>query len=178
MTPYIREAFYARIKREEYLVEYVKSRKQVVVGAEAPDFTLKDDKGKSFTLSSLRGKYVVLDFWGSWCTWCIKGFPDMIKAQEKSKDYVAFVSIACRDEKRPEAWKKILEKYQLKWTQLINDDSDLKNDVISRYGLFVYPTKIIIDPQGKIIFHQEGESQDLYHSLDILLDELKKNKHR
>ena len=176
MTPYIREAFSARIKHEEYLVEYLQSRKRVIVGAEVPDFTLKDDKGKSFTLSSLRGKYVVLDFWGSWCTWCIKGIPDMIKAQEKCKDYVAFVSIACKDEKRPEAWKNILKKYPLKWKQLINDDSDLKNDVISRYGLLVYPTKIIIDPQGKIIFHQDGESQDLYHSLDILLDKLKKEK--
>lgn len=176
MTPYIREAFSARIKHEEYLIEYVNSRKRIIVGAEAPDFTLKNDKGKSFTLSSLRGKYVVLDFWGSWCTWCIKGFPDLIKAYEKSKNYVAFVGIACKDEKRPEAWKNILAKYPLKWTQLINDDSDLKNDVISRYGLLVYPTKIIIDPQGKIIYHQDGESQDLYHRLDALLDELKKAK--
>jgi peroxiredoxin len=176
MTPYIRAAFSARIKHEEYLVEFVKSTKRIAVGAEAPDFTLKDDKGKPFTLSSLRGKYIILDFWGSWCSWCIKGFPEMINAQEKCKDYVAFVSVACKDEKRPEAWKNILEKYQLKWTQLINDDSDLKNDVISRYGLLFFPTIIMIDPQGKIIYYQRGESQDLYHRLDALLDELKKEK--
>ena len=41
----------------------------------APDFTLNDLSGKPLTLSSLRGKYVILDFWGSWCVWCIKGFP-------------------------------------------------------------------------------------------------------
>ena len=46
-------------------------------GPEAPDFTLNDINGKPLTLSSLRGKYVVLDFWGSWCIWCIKGMPKM-----------------------------------------------------------------------------------------------------
>ncbi len=44
-------------------------------GVEAPDFTLNDINGKPFSLSSLRGKYVVIDFWGSWCIWCIKGMP-------------------------------------------------------------------------------------------------------
>ena len=46
-------------------------------GIEAPDFTLNDINGNPLTLSSLRGKYVILDFWGSWCGWCIKGIPQM-----------------------------------------------------------------------------------------------------
>ena len=54
-------------------------------GVQAPDFTAKKVDGTTFTLSSLQGKYVVLDFWGSWCKWCIKGFPKKIinDTQEK-----------------------------------------------------------------------------------------------
>ena len=52
-------------------------------GTEAPDFTLNDLSGKPLTLSSLRGKYVILDFWGSWCVWCIKGIPQMKEYYQK-----------------------------------------------------------------------------------------------
>ena len=52
----------------------------------APDFTLNDIDGNPLSLSSLRGKYVVLDFWGSWCVWCIKGMPEMKKYYAKYKD--------------------------------------------------------------------------------------------
>ena len=57
----------------------------IAAGVKAPDFTAQKVDGKSFTLSSLQGKYVVLDFWGSWCRWCIKGFPDMKEAYAKHK---------------------------------------------------------------------------------------------
>ena len=65
--------------RQKKLFE--ENKKKIVEGAEAPDFTLNDLNGQPLSLSSLRGKYVVLDFWGSWCGWCIKGIPDMKKIQ-------------------------------------------------------------------------------------------------
>ena len=76
-------------------------------GAEAPDFTLNDLQGKPLSLSSLRGKYVVLDFWGSWCGWCIKGIPDMKKYYEKYKGKLEILGIDCRDTE--EKWKAAVE---------------------------------------------------------------------
>ena len=66
-------------------------------GVPAPDFTLPDIEGKSFTLSSMRGQWVILDFWGSWCGWCIKGIPDMKKYYEKYAGKFEIIGIDCRD---------------------------------------------------------------------------------
>ena len=68
-----------------------KAKKVQAAGVEAPDFTLKDIKGNDFKLSSLRGKIVVLDFWGSWCGWCIKGMPKMKEYYEKYKGKFEFL---------------------------------------------------------------------------------------
>ena len=74
----------------------------------APDFTLNDLSGKPLTLSSLRGKYVILDFWGSWCVWCIKGFPQMKEYYQKYAGKFEILGIDCND---PEAkWKAAVEK--------------------------------------------------------------------
>ena len=76
-------------------------------GTEAPDFTLNDVNGKPITLSSLHGKFVVLDFWGSWCGFCINGFPAMKEAYAKYKDKMEFLSIACNDTEAN--WKAALD---------------------------------------------------------------------
>ena len=65
--------------------------------AKAPDFTLSDINGKSLSLSSMRGKVVVLDFWGSWCVWCIRGIPDMKKYYEKYKGKFEIIGMDCGD---------------------------------------------------------------------------------
>ena len=66
-------------------------------GKRAPDFTLKDINGNDFNLASLfgKGKYIVVDFWGSWCSWCIKGFPKMKEYYNNYRDKLEIVSIAC-----------------------------------------------------------------------------------
>lgn len=68
-----------------------KAKKVQAAGVEAPDFTLKDIKGNDFKLSSLRGKIVVLDFWGSWCGWCIKGMPKMKEYYESTRVSLKFL---------------------------------------------------------------------------------------
>lgn len=135
-------------------------------GAAAPDFTLPDIQGNSFTLSSLRGKWVVLDFWGSWCGWCIKGIPDMKKYYEKYAGKFEIVGIDCRDTE--EKWKATVEKYGLPWLHVYNTEADGTPD---KYAVQGYPTKIIIDPEGKIDKIVIGESEEFYKYLDTLFGE-------
>ena len=139
------------------------ARKNMVEGAEAPDFTLKDLSGNDFSLSSLRGKYVVLDFWGSWCGWCIKGIPDMKKYYTKYKDRMEIVGVDCRDTE--EKWKAAVEKYELPWLHVRNTD---EADITVKYGIQGYPTKIVVDPEGRVAKIVVGEDPAFYKYLDEL----------
>lgn len=152
----MKEAIERQKAREE-------ARKNMVEGAVAPDFTLKDLQGKDLTLSSLRGKYVVLDFWGSWCGWCIKGVPDMKKYYEKYKDRMEILGVDCRDTE--EKWKAAVEKYELPWLHVRNTD---ETDITVKYGIQGYPTKIVIDPEGKVAKIVIGEDPAFYKYLDEL----------
>ena len=133
-------------------------------GVEAPDFTLNDINGNPFTLSSLRGKYVILDFWGSWCGWCIKGFPEMKQYYQKYKGKFEILGVDCSDTE--EAWKKAVNENQLPWLHVFNPQ-DNKN-LQESYGITGYPTKIIVGPDGKIVKTIVGEDPKFY----VFLDEL------
>lgn len=133
-------------------------------GAPALDFTLNDINGKPLSLSSLRGKYVVLDFWGSWCGWCIKGIPDMKKSYEKYSAKMEILGIDCNDSE--DAWKKAVEKYELPWLHVYNPrESTLVRD----YNIQGFPTKIVIDPEGNVAKIIVGEDPAFYTYLDELL---------
>ena len=152
----MKEAIARQKAREE-------ARKNMVEGVTAPDFTLKDLQGKDLTLSSLRGKYVVLDFWGSWCGWCIKGIPDMKKYYEKYKDRMEILGVDCNDTE--EKWKAAVEKHELPWLHVRNTD---EADITVKYGIQGYPTKIVIDPEGKVAKIVVGEDPAFYKYLDEL----------
>ena len=139
------------------------SAKRNVAGITAPDFTLNDINGKPLTLSSLRGKYVILDFWGSWCSWCIKGFPEMKNYYEKYKGKFEILGVDCNDTEQK--WKDAVKKSELPWLHVFNPRS---SNVISDYGIQGYPTKIIIDPDGKIVKTIVGEDPAFYTILDEL----------
>ena len=132
-------------------------------GVQAPDFKLRNLDGKYMTLASFKGKYVLLDFWGTWCGWCIKGIPDMKEYYAKYKDRIEFVGIDCRDTE--EKWKEGVAKHELPWTNLYNGDGQ---GIVIAYGVQGYPTKIIIDPEGKIVEAFLGEDPALYKKLDEL----------
>lgn len=152
----------ANEERQKALQE---ARKKVAPGEVAPDFTLMDINGKPLSLSSLKGKYVVLDFWGSWCTWCIKGIPQMKEYYKKYSGKFEILGIACGDS--PEQWKKAVEENKLPWLNVINDEKG-GTDVSKTYAISGYPTKIIIGPDGKIVKFIVGESPEFYTTLDEL----------
>ena len=135
----------------------------------APDFTLPDASGKMVSLSSFRGKWVVLDFWGSWCGWCIKGFPQMKENHAAMGNKVAFVGVAIGDKK--ETWLQSIKKYGLTWTNLWeNPDIDRKDSVATLYGVKGFPTKLIINPDGYIVDTTIGEDPEFYSVLSLLVN--------
>ncbi|MDT3386889.1 MAG: TlpA family protein disulfide reductase, partial [Bacteroidota bacterium] len=130
-------------------------------GLMAPDFTLTDINGKPFALSSLRGKYVVLDFWGSWCSWCIKGIPEMKNYYEKYKGKFEILGVDCND--TDQKWKDAVKKYELPWLHVYNPRD---SKVLEDYGIQGFPTKIIVGPDGKIVKTIVGEDPAFYSFLD------------
>lgn len=137
------------------------SVKAQATGVEAPDFTLNDINGKPLSLSSLRGKYVLLDFWGSWCGWCIKGIPQLKEYYDKYKGKFEILSIACND--TDEKWKAAVKKYEMPWLHVINPKN---SNALEGYMITGFPTKILIGPDGKIIKTVVGEDPSFYTIFD------------
>ena len=90
----------------------------------APDFELPDLQGNPLKLSSLRGKYVVLDFWGSWCVWCIRGIPSMKEMYAKYKDRLEILGVDCQDPERK--WRAAVAEYELPWLQVRCPDNKMQ----------------------------------------------------
>ena len=145
------------------LIEREKNKANIQPGNPAPEFSLKDMNGNVRTLASFKGKYVLLDFWGEWCYWCMKGMPDMKKYYDKYKSRIEFVGINCRDSE--EVWKKTVKDEGLGWTNLYNGDGE---EILVKYAVEGFPTKVLIDKDGKIVQVFVGESEDLYDKLDEL----------
>lgn len=142
----------------------IEAERKISAGSIAPDFTLKDIHDDSFTLSSLRGKYVILDFWGSWCGWCIKGMPKMKEYYHKYQGRLEVVGVDCND--RIPDWKMAVQTHQIPWINVYNPRT---SDICTKYAVDSYPTKVIIDPDGKIVKKLTGESDQFYEFLDSLM---------
>ena len=150
--------------RSQKSLDREEAKKKVAEGKVAPDFTLKSIDGKDISLSSLRGKTVVLDFWGSWCGWCIKGMPKMKEYYAKYKDKLQILGIDCND--TDQKWRDAVKKHELPWLHVRNEG---KPDVTVLYGISGFPTKIVVSPEGKISKVIVGESEEFYKYLDETL---------
>lgn len=157
-------------ERVEKSIEAEKRMEALQSGnVDAPVFTLKNPEGKDVSLSDFKGKWVILDFWGSWCPWCIKGFPALKEAYSKYDGKVEIIGVDCRDSE--DAWRKALEKYQLPWVQVYNGpEGPAAEKLYTDYAVQGFPTKVIVSPEGKIANITVGEDPSFFTILDKLVN--------
>ncbi|MGM9697036.1 MAG: redoxin domain-containing protein [Prevotella sp.] len=154
-------------------------------GNPAPDFTATDINGKQFTLSTLRGKVVVVDFWASWCVPCRKSNPHMRELYDKYHSRGLDLVYVADDDSKPERWHKAVEQDKLvgegyhhvlrgmKWDRSKGlEGIDHTNDISDKYAIHFLPTKYLIDKKGNIVCKiDEGEDDKLDAQIEKLLAE-------
>jgi len=119
------------------------------IGDKAPDLSLDDTAGKAIALSSLQGKYVLLDFWASWCGPCRAENPNVLAAYKKYKGRNFTILAVSLDSKRDQ-WLKAVQHDGLLWPQ-VSDLEGWQSGAAAKYGVHAIPTNFLIDPSGVII---------------------------
>ena len=165
----------------EEIVKELASLERVQPGKVAPDFTAKDINGKSFTLSSLKGKVVILDFWASWCKPCRESNPHMLQLYKKYHPKGLEMVYVSDDDRAEAAWRKAVEQDKLKGEGFHHVLRGLKvdrsnghynfdktNDISDKYAIHYLPTKYLIDRAGRIVGKIES-NDDLDRELERLL---------
>ena len=134
----------------------------VQIGKTAPEFSLPDTAGVAVSLSDFRGKYVLLDFWASWCPPCRRENPNVVKAFQDYKDK-NFTIIGISLDNNKDKWLKAIADDNLTWTHV----SDLKywdSEIPALYGVRGIPANVLLDPDG-VIIAKNITGEELHHTL-------------
>ncbi len=123
--------------------------KRSAIGEAMLDFTQNNTEGKPIHFSDFKGKYVLVDFWASWCGPCRGENPNVLAAYKKYKDK-NFTVLGVSLDEDGEKWKKAIKDDGMPWTQ-VSDLKGWKNEVSTYYGIQGIPSTLLVDPQGKII---------------------------
>lgn len=135
--------------------------KAVQVGQPAPEFTINGIDGKPVKVSDFKGKYVLLDFWASWCMPCRQENPNLVKAYNEYKDK-NFTVFGISLDKDPTEWKKAIANDHLTWTHG-SELKDFEGAAVRLYQIEAIPSSFLLDPNGIIIAKNlRGEQLDAF----------------
>lgn len=140
------------------------SSKNIYEGAPAPDFSLKTSTGDIFTLSEHRGEYVLLDFWGTWCHWCVEGLPTLKEMYKTYKGRLTMVSVDTGDSEK--AWLEGIKEHGMDWIQVYNSRADA---IDSKFAVQGFPGFYLINPEGNIVMMAFGEPAHFVEKIGELI---------
>ncbi len=144
----------------------VATLKKVSVGMPAPEFTQDDTLGNPVSLSSFRGRYLLIDFWAAWCGPCRQENPNVVSAYQKYHDR-GFEILGVSLDNAREHWLKAIKDDGLAWTQ-VSDLSGWSNEVSTMYGISSIPSNLLLDPEG-IIIKKNLRGEELHKALEALM---------
>ena len=133
-------------------------------GTEAPDFALATPDGKTVKLSDMRGKYVVLDFWASWCGDCRRDIPNMVRMHREYGDRVMFIGISLDTD--AERLRSFLAQNGVDYLQLCEGVKFRESAVAKLYGVEWIPSMFLISPEGKVVL-STVVSEKLEREMDV-----------